>query len=318
MKNLTKLFFAFLIAGGLTACGGDAGTSGTDNNNGGGTTVDNGGETASNANANSALCTWDGQGIRTESGSGGKWLATLSFGEEMTLLNEVEEDEKGKKTYEKVRLLDGKEGWIRQDLIEKGGTLAAIKSDAQIYSRPSVSNITDDNIKMGALVVLKQTKEEFSEFVSKNINRKRKKGWLLGEKALTSDAKDIAAAIMLSKAESEKNPMKRAEKLKQIINGDAYAGSNFISVADAMLGEIEAASNLSEDELMITGDNVNVRSTPDVEDDNKVGQVMSGEVCQILERGEMAEIAGKTDYWYKIRCEGQEGWLFGTFTSKSM
>lgn len=320
LKILFSLvFISFIIAG----CGGDSNTENNNSNNGNsGTDVTPDGDDSNNngnANANTALSVWDGHSIRTESGNGGKWLASVSFGEEMTLLGEQESSEKTKKDYEKVRLLDGKEGWIRNDLIHKGGELAAVKSESQIYKRPAISNITDDVIGAAEIVVIKQKKDEFSEFIGKNNKAgKRKRGWVLGKSALTSNETDVAAAIMLSKAQSEGNPIKRKKKLEQIINSDIYSGSAFVAVAQAMLDEAEAGSQLSEDQLMVTGDNVNVRAEPDTEQDNKLFQLSSGDIVSIVQKGEMAEIGGKLDYWYKISQNGQEGWIFGTFTSKAM
>ena len=164
---------------------------------------------------------------------------------------------------------------------------------------------------------MKGKKEEFSEFIAKNdAANKRKSGWLLGEKAITTSETDVAAALMLSKALAEKLPSKRKTKLQQVV--DMYETSIFAETAKSALDETEAASNLAEDELMVTGDNVNVRSAPDVKQENKVFQLHAGDLCKILKRGDMDEIGGKLDYWYNISSDGQTGWIFGTFTSKAL
>lgn len=317
MKHIQLLFLSFVLAFSISACGDDATNSGSDGGEpDGAETVENDGSSASAA-ANSAVSTWEGHSLKSESGSKGKWLASVSFGEKMTLLGEMEND--GKRDYEKVRLLDGKEGWIRGDLIAKGATMAAVKTDAQIYKRPSISNITDDVVAMGSLVVVKQKKEEFSEFIARNdAANKRKRGWVLGSNALTTNETDIAAAVMLGKAMAEKNPVKRKEKLDQFVNNSSFASSAFMAKAEALRAEADAGANLGEDELMVTGDNVNVRSAPDVDADNKVFQVHAGDICKIIKRGDMAEIGGTLDYWYNIRIDGQEGWVFGSLTSKAL
>lgn len=321
MKKIQLILFSLFFAFAFTACGGseDSGSSG-DSTGGGTVENDAGGSTGegdSKPAGNTALSTWEGHSLKAE--PAGKWKASVTFGEEMTLLGETETAEKDKREYEKVRLLDGKEGWVRADLISKGSKLAALKSDAQIYKRPSISNITDNTVGMGELVVIKQEVDEFSEFVSRNdAGNKRKSGWLLGSKALTMVETDIAASVMLGKAMAEKNPIKRKEKLEQIVNNDMFSGSIFLSKAEAMLEEADAGSNLAEDQLMITGDNVNVRSGATIEEENKVFQAHSGDICRIVKRGDMDEIGGKLDYWYQISLNGQEGWVFGTFTSKAM
>jgi uncharacterized protein YgiM (DUF1202 family) len=320
MKKLQYIFFAFFLAFAFASCGGDDGSDSSGGSDGG-TTVDigdedSGGEVSGKPAGNSALSIWDGHSLKAE--PEGKWLATINFGEEMTLLGETENGPKDKREYEKVRLLDGKEGWVRGDLISKSSKLAALKSDAQVYKRPSISNITDDMVDMGQLVVIKQEVDEFSEFIARNdVANKRKSGWLLGDKALTTNETDIAAAVMLGKAMAEKNPIKRKDKLKQIVDNEMFSGSIFLAKAQALLDQADAGANLAEDQLMITGDNVNVRSGPTIDQENKVFQVHSGDICRIVQRGDMDEIGGKLDYWYKISLNGQEGWVFGTFTSKA-
>ena len=279
--------------------------------------ADDDGDDDDASNENTGLSTWEGHSAKETPGNDGKWVASVAFGEEVELLNETETDEKSGKTFEKVKLLDGKEGWVRADFIAKGAQMAAVTGDAQIYKRPSISTITDDVITAGTVVVLKGKHDEFSEFIAKNdAANKRKEGWLLGEKALTTNEDDLAAAILLSKAMAEKSPEKRKDKLKQVTT--QYPNSVFAKTAQAQLDAADVSATLSEDELMIQGESVNVRSTPDVTKDNKVFQLNTGDVCKILERGEMAEIGGKLDYWYKITAKGQSGWVFGTFTSKAL
>lgn len=321
MKKIQIILFSLLFAFAFTACGGNEDSGNTGDSGDGETVETDGGETSNGGDTkpagNTALSTWEGHSLKKE--PAGKWAASITFGEEMTLLGETETAEKDKREYEKVRLLDGKEGWVRGDLIAKGSKLAALKADAQIYKRPSISNITDNMVKMGELVVIMQEVDEFSEFVSRNdASNKRKSGWLLGSKALTTNETDIAASVMLGKAMAEKNPINRKKKLEQMVNNEMFSGSIFISQAQTMLEEADAGSNLAEDQLMITGDNVNVRSGATIEEDNKVFQVHSGDICRIVKRGDMDEIGGKLDYWYKISSKGQEGWVFGTFTSKAM
>ncbi|MEM0999520.1 MAG: SH3 domain-containing protein [Bacteroidota bacterium] len=319
MKKLHYYLFSLLFVLTFSACGGGDEGSANAGETSGATPTEESGDAATDAApvANTALSTWEGHSLKTEAG-GGKWLASVSFGEEMELMGETQTNEKDKREYEQVRLLDGKEGWIRGDLIAKGGKLAAIKVDAQIYKRPSISNISDNAVKMGELVVITQEKDEFSEFVSRNNSaNKRQKGWLLGSKSLTANETDIAAAVMLGKAMAEKNPIKRKEKLEQMQENEMFSGSVFMAQVEAMLTEADAGANLAEDQLMVTGDNVNVRSGPTIAEENKVFQVGSGDICQIVQRGDMDEIGGQRDFWYKISIDGQEGWIFGTFTSKA-
>jgi uncharacterized protein YgiM (DUF1202 family) len=316
MKNVFLILCSLMLLFTFSACGGAA-NSGSDSADGTDQPDDQDDIPDDVDRSNIALSTWEGHSAKATPGNDGKWVASIAFGEELTLLNETETDEKSKKEYEKVKLLDGKEGWVRSDLIAKGGTLAAVGQDAQIYKRPGISNITDDMILTGTVVVLKGKKDDYSEFIARNdAANKRKEGWLLGEKALTTNQEDVSAAVLYSKAMNEKVPAKRQEKLKQVVNN--YPESVFARTSQNALDAATASADLGEDQLMVTGDNVNVRSAPDVKQDNKVFQLGSGDICKIIERGEMDEIGGKLDYWYKISAKSQTGWIFGTFTSKAL
>jgi uncharacterized protein YgiM (DUF1202 family) len=311
MKNLCLLLLTLLLMVSFTACASDKKT-------------DEAEEADEEVNDNSdneyktgvTMSTWEGHSAKDSPGGDGKWVASIAFGEELTLLNETETDAKTNKSYEKVRLLDGKEGWVRADFVAIDASLEAVVQDAQIYKRPGISNISDDMVLTGTVVIVKGHKDDFAEFIARNdANNKRKEGWLLGDKALTSDETDVSAALLYSKAMNEKVPTKRQDKLKQVVTN--YPNSVFAKTAQNALDAAAASEDLSEDQLMITGDNVNVRSGPTVKEENKVFQLASGDICSILERGEMDEIGGKLDYWYKINYKGQSGWIFGTFTSKA-
>ena len=315
--NYLKLFLlGFLFFGfALTSCGGDESSDDADD-------VENvsdndDGDEDSYADSDIAASTWEGHSLREEPGSKGKWMASVSFGEELELLGETEKGDKY--TYEKVRLSDGKEGWVRDDLIHKGGRMGAITSKTQIYKRPSISNISDKEIDMATVVVVKQKKDEFTEFIAKNDKaNNRARGWVLGESIITTKELDVAVAVQLSKAMSEGNPVKKADALQKILDNSSYEGSMFYEIAEDMYKTAEEGPELAEDELMITGDNVNVRSAPNTDTGEKLFQVNSGDICTILTKGDMDDIGG-LNYWYEIKTkDGNTGWVFGKFTSKAL
>ena len=127
----------------------------------------------------------------------------------------------------------------------------------------------------------------------------------------------IAVAVIISKAKREKVPEKRKELLKNIIDNSTYSSSAFYAMAEEMAQEPDP-KDLNENQLMITGNVVNVRSGQTIDEENVVFQVKAGDVCEIAEKGSMDEIKGNTDYWYKITKDGQTGWIFGSNTSKKL
>jgi uncharacterized protein YgiM (DUF1202 family) len=312
MKKFYLALWCFFAILAFSSCGGSA----SENSNG----DDEGGETDVETlpdidDANLALSTWEGHSVRTMSGAGGEWVATVTFGEKLELLGETEKDAKSQKDFTKVRLLDGKEGWVRADMIHTGGELAVIREESQIYSRPGISNIKDEVVAPGTLIIIIGNNEEFVEFTARNSGNNRQKGWMLGARGYSTDAIDISVGIMYRKALDEKLPEKRSAKLQAILDNSSYTASSLIPLVRAELEKANVpATPLGEDQLMITGDDVNVRSTPAV-GENKLFKLSSGDVCDIVSEGSRETIGGKTDVWYQISFNGKTGWVFGSFTS---
>lgn len=69
--------------------------------------------------------------------------------------------------------------------------------------------------------------------------------------------------------------------------------------------------------LVITGNNVNVRTQPKI-GDNVIMQLDSGAQAVIIERGPKEEIGAMVDYWYKVKYKDREMWVYGGITSLSM
>ncbi len=317
MNNLKLFLFGFLMIGlFLTGCGGDESSS-DDSSDDTEEVMDDDIEGNTIGDEDIAASTWEGHSLREEPSSKGKWMASISFGEEMELLGETEKGEK--RTYEKVRLSDGQEGWVRDDLIHKGGKMGAITNGTQIYKRPSISNISDKEIDVATVVVVKQKKDEFTEFIAKNDKaNNRARGWVLGESIITTKEIDIAVAVQLSKAINEGNPVKKKDMLNRIIDNSSYEESMFYEIAESMYQTATDGPDLAEDELMITGDNVNVRSAPNTETGEKLFQLGSGDIVKIVSKGEMDDIGG-LNYWFEIKTNsGETGWVFGKFTSKAL
>ena len=317
-----KLFFnritlIFLVALLVTNCGGDQSIPTVEETPKPKPTQPSPQSEPENTAETSAVSTWDKHSLRQEKESNSKWLASLTFGESMELLGETHEGKK--RTYEKVRLLDGKEGWVRADLIYQGGKLGVITQTSQVYSRPSISNIGDKEVSSGTLVVVKQRKAEFTEFIAKNDpSNNRVRGWVLGEGAITTDESEVAVAVLLNQAKAEKVLSKRKSKLEAIIHNSSFQNSVFLSEARSILEAAQETDQLREDQLMITGDNVNVRSEPNLDTSEKLFQLHAGDIVEIVTKGKMEEINGNLDYWYEIKGSKGAGWLFGQFTNKSL
>ncbi|MEM9935755.1 MAG: hypothetical protein AAF824_19170, partial [Bacteroidota bacterium] len=114
-----------------------------------------------------AICLWDGAGLRDGPGRGEKltYLSTIYFGEQVELLGASELVESTNRTYLKVRLSDGEEGWVHQYLFAENAYLAAILGEAEIYRRPDIMTFKDDNFERGEVVTVMEEKGEWIKLV---------------------------------------------------------------------------------------------------------------------------------------------------------
>ena len=71
-------------------------------------------------------------------------------------------------------------------------------------------------------------------------------------------------------------------------------------------------NNQTESYLIIHGKDIWVRDIP--ETGKVVLKLNKGDKCRVLEKGKLAAVHGRPDYWYKIEFDNTEGWVFGSQT----
>ncbi|MCB0841955.1 MAG: SH3 domain-containing protein [Bacteroidetes bacterium] len=265
-----------------------------------------------------AICLWGQAGLRSAPGRGSdaKWVSGISFGEIVLLTGntkEIQEQDRAR-NYLEMELSDGKSGWSYDYLFAVNAERGVAKQDIDIYKRPELTTFDGDKFERGeVLAYIKGDKEGWYEAFGKE---KKKSGWVRSVDAISTDEVDVTVSILVDKANEETNPAKKQELLENISNNNTFKQSVLIDMVDSQLTKVAEKMNISENQLYVTTDNLNVRSAPDTEADNVVFQLKDGSICDILEVGPMKEIRDMQDYWYKISFEGKEGWIYGAFTSK--
>ncbi|MFO8055230.1 MAG: SH3 domain-containing protein [Bacteroidales bacterium] len=68
------------------------------------------------------------------------------------------------------------------------------------------------------------------------------------------------------------------------------------------------------DKLEIRGDNVNMRTQPEI-GDNVIMQLDKGDSAVVIEQGPKDKIGDMVDYWYKVEYDDREMWVYGAITS---
>ncbi|QCE42974.1 SH3 domain-containing protein [Psychroserpens sp. NJDZ02] len=273
----------------------------------------------------SLICLWPKVGLRDIAGrKGAKYLTTIYFGETVKFLGE-KETASDNKDYLKVELSDGQQGWVYDYLLSENGKLAVLKNTLAIYKRPDVMEFVGNKFGRGDIVVvLNESKGDWQKVTG---FQKENEGWIQNSDNFVYDELDIKLAILYNRAINEDSQSKKQKKLKLITDNPAFQQSSFIDIVqNALIGDdndaygeddfSELDASISSDQLYISTDVLNARSNPNSEEDNVVFQLEKGDVCDIIEKGNFETIRDNSSNWYKINFNGNEGWVFGYFTSK--
>ncbi|MEO1450207.1 MAG: SH3 domain-containing protein [Bacteroidota bacterium] len=273
--------------------------------------------TPSSAVAEQAVCLWPQVGLRDKPGRGkeAKYLTGINFGEVVTLTGESEEIKAENRTYIEVSLSDGKTGWVNDYLFAVQSQRAVALKTIDVYKRPELTTFTGKKFEEGDIFALGQSNNP--TWAPASGKEKTRDGWVpLTNGTYSTDEVDVTVAIMLDRAMSEKDPRKREDLLNNLASNSTFSSSPLMRLVDEAINKAEAVPELQDNQLMITAENLNVRSEPDNEADNVVFQLNNGDVCTIVEKGAQMEIRDMNDFWYKIEKDGQTGWVYGHFTSK--
>lgn len=170
---------------------------------------------------------WDQVSVRAEPGAKTTYKTALSIGESFIYTGQdsvVEE-----KTYAKIQLNDGEEGWSRKDFLVPGAKAAVIMDDASLYSRPDLLTKTDKSFSAMDIVASIETQDEWM-----NIRGKRAdgswldEGWVKAEN-VSFNAADIATAKFASKALNLEDKEEKIKAIQEIVQNQDLGESKFIA-----------------------------------------------------------------------------------------
>ena len=124
----------------------------------------------------------------------------------------------------------------------------------------------------------------------------------------------------------------KQQRLLALIKDERFQGSVLLKLVQAELKDVQVANaadsldpqsnrlssparNSVSQKLKITSNAVSMRSQPRIQDSLVLRELEVGEECIVLGKGEAEKLGDKIDYWYKVQYAGQEGWIFGYYTS---
>lgn len=266
-----------------------------------------------------AVCLWNQSGLRTAPGKGSdaKWVTAINFGEVVTLTGEEVTPEGEDRVYGEMQLKGGDKGWSNLYLFAVDADRAASYGDIDVYKRPELTTFTGEQFGPGEIFAVMSSSDQ-PGWLEVFGMEKKKKGWIQENSRYTTDETDVSVAIMMTQALAEKTHKAQEEALQRILSSSTFSTSSLIGMVQSKLEEISARAELPANQLYITATNLNVRAEAST-DSEVMFQVGEGVIGTIIERSpNTVEVNGNTDYWYLIDVDGQEGWIFGHHTSKSV
>ena len=153
----------------------------------------------------------DQAAVREQADSKSKYVTSLSLAEQVEWLGDsVVDPQNPKRSYLKVRMTDGKEGWVNAWQLAAPAQAAVLLEKTALFKRPDQATASGKFIAAGELVANVNAKEgDWVELVTMN---RTQRGWTL-RPGFSTDPQDLLAATILRKARQLKDPAKRSAAL---------------------------------------------------------------------------------------------------------
>ena len=189
----------------------------------------------------SLTCVWPTSNLLDSPSKIAKRLSTIYYGEKVEYLGKRDFVESENRNYVRVKLFDGKEGWVNEYLFTRNGELAVMMDQSRIYLRPrTVSTITGEFFEPGELVVKGNAVNGWVEVTSKE---KRKYGWIKESEHISQDEEDLKMASLLDNALSEKDEEKRNLKIANFEKEAQASSSSFYKIISG--GEMPTSAEMA-------------------------------------------------------------------------
>lgn len=226
---MKKIFLCLIVAYGFFCCGSPSDkASSTDATSSDGST---------SSEALYTICIWDKASVKETPEEKGKWLTSINLGEKVTSLDESQVDDASakKREYIKIKLMDGKEGWVQKDFFVINAKAAALTSETDLYSRPDLLAKSNKTFKRMDVVAVSEEKDDWLK-----ITGKRKEGTWIDEgyikvKNVSYSDQDVAFAVFYKKALAITDPKKQIEELTKLVNNSDLSASQFVGDVQDML-----------------------------------------------------------------------------------
>ncbi|MEO0581053.1 MAG: SH3 domain-containing protein [Bacteroidota bacterium] len=279
-----------------------------------------------------AICMWPAAGLRKEPGRNdytsdkeNNYITAILYGEKVEVIPDVEPVEKGNRMYMKVRLSDGTEGWVHDYIFERYAQLGVVTMETEIYRRPDLMTLRDTRLQPGQIVVVindPSVPKVNSNWYHISSYKKIPKGWIHQGNHITMHIRDVRAALLLARAKGIRSKEKRLARLNEILETDGMTESPIRPFVSAAIQELDGIEGNDEElirageKIYITKAKTTIYSEPSLGQSSVVKELKEDDIVELIDVGERGSIGDHSDFWYKIRHEDIEGWVFGYYTSK--
>ena len=178
----------------------------------------------------SAICLWEKAGLRVAPGSNKniEYITPILMGEKVSILGPMEKIAKENKTYIKVRLSDGKEGWVHRYLFGMDARSAVVMRTTNVYRRPDLLMLKPEKLHKGNFVIITDRKDNWVKVIGKE---KKVVGWVYEAGALSEEFEDIRIAVLYERAKSEPELSRKVNLLEGILE-TAGENANFLDLIE--------------------------------------------------------------------------------------
>ena len=194
-----------------------------------------------------AVCVWDKVSVRATPEKKGKWVAALSLGESLTYLHEEKKDAADDdKSYLKVRLTGGQEGWTRKDFVIADAKAGVFVREVSLYQRPDLLTKTDKVCEPMDIVAITEDQGDWIKVRGKRSQAKwLEEGWVKADN-LSERAIDIAVAKFGRKALALEDQEEKKAALQEIIDNSDLKQAAFLPTIQSKLDELEGYEPVTE------------------------------------------------------------------------
>ncbi len=170
---------------------------------------------------------WSEIGLRETPEEKGKYVTSAYIGEQFELTGDTATQVSGSKThhYHKIRLTDGKTGWVRDEFLGIDVYPGAVLIGTNVFKRPDFTTTTEKAFQMGDFVVVKKKDGEFVEVTGKISHETWFTTGYVAARDISYEPLDVRFAALHQRANDEKKEDLR-EKLFVQVGDQAVFGES--------------------------------------------------------------------------------------------